>query len=390
MKITKTTITVKELCSGFHDDGDKGVFSYNDRLICRPCYQREYCYTQDKRDAVIDTVRKGFPLNIMYWNRRSDDTFEILDGQQRTLSIAQYVTGGFSIKIDGMDKFYHNLSDEEREQIDNYVLDIYICEGSESEKLEWFKIINIAGETLTDQELLNATYAGPWLSDAKNYLSKRNCVAKQFADGFIKGNPIRQDYLEKALKWIADRDGLESGAKYMAIHQHDEDANDLWIYFQEVIGWAKRMFPSMEKKLTECQEWGILYNKYGNKRFNTNELRKTIDDLLSDEDVTRQAGIIQYVLSERTTRDEKYLSIRTFPEQMKRRVYTNQTKEAQANNKSNCPLCAKQGGTKIYDFADMQGDHVMPWSQGGKTVESNLRMLCKRCNNDKADKLFTF
>jgi len=377
MRITETKIKVSELCQGYTDDGDGGVYGYSGRLCIRPSFQREFCYTDKKRDMVIETVRKGFPLNIMYWNKTGSDTYEVLDGQQRTISLAQYLNGDFAIKINGNDKFFHNLTDNEKQQIKDYELTIYICEGTEEEKLEWFKVINIAGETLTNQELLNATYAGTWLSDAKNYFSKRNCVAGQMADGFIKGNPIRQDYLEKALAWIADRDGLSSGGKYMAIHQHDMDANELWLYFQEVISWAKRMFPNMQKKLTEGQEWGILYNKYRNKQYNTNEMRTVIDKLIQDEDVTKQAGIIPYVLSDRTFADEKYLSIRTFPDQMKRRVYEKQGHK--------CAICMANGIDTEYSFSDMHGDHIIPWSKGGKTVENNLQMLCRSCNAAKGN-----
>lgn len=372
MKITKKTITVRELTENYSDDGDSGVYGYNGRLCIRPEYQRSFVYSDKKRDMVLDTVRKGFPLGLMYWNLKSDDEFECLDGQQRTISISQYVNGDFAIKVNGNDKFFHNLTDTEKNDILNYELEIRVCEGTEEEKLEWFKVINIAGVTLTDQELLNATYPGTWLSDAKNYFSKRNCVAGQFAENFIKGNPIRQDYLEKVLSWIADRDNLESGQKYMAIHQHDKDANDLWLYFQEVISWAKRMFPNMDKKLTDNQEWGILYNKYKTKSYNTNEMRTLIDRLLQDEDVTKQTGIIPYALSNRTKHDEKYLSIRVFSEQMKRRVYEKQEHK--------CAICGN-----VFDFADMQGDHIVPWSKGGRTIEDNLQMLCSTCNNDKSN-----
>lgn len=388
MKIVEQKIKVSELCQGYIDDGDGGVYGYNNgthKLTIRPAFQREFVYKDKQRDAVIDTVRKGYPLNVMYWSKVSDTEFEVLDGQQRTISLGQYLNGDFAVKINGNDKFFHNLTDTEKQQIEDYELTIYICDGTEEEKLEWFKVINIAGETLTNQELLNATYAGPWLADAKNYFSKRNCVAGQFAEGFIKGNPIRQDYLEKALSWIADRDKLESGGKYMAIHQHDADANDLWLYFQEVISWAKRMFPNMDKKLTEGQDWGILYNKFKQNTYNTNEIRSLIDKLLIDEDVTKQTGIIPYVLSDRTRFDEKHLSIRAFSEQMKRRVYEKQTAEAQSKGLSNCPVCAANQISTIYQFDEMQGDHIIPWSQGGRTIESNLQMLCQRCNNDKSN-----
>lgn len=380
MKITEKKIKVSQLCEGYTDDGDGGVYGYDDgihKLTIRPKFQREFVYKDKQRDAVIETVRKGFPLNVMYWSKVSDTEFEVLDGQQRTISLGQYLNGDYAIKINGNDKFFHNMTPTEQQQINDYELTIYICEGSEEEKLEWFKVINIAGETLTNQELLNATYAGPWLSDAKNYFSKRNCVAGKFAENFIKGNPIRQDYLEKALSWIADRDGLDSGGKYMAIHQHDADANELWLYFQEVISWAKRLFPSINKKITEVQDWGILYNKYKSETYNFKELKTLVDKLLVDEDVTKQAGIIPYALSKRTKNDEKHLSLRAFTEQQKMRVYEKQHHK--------CPLCQKNGIETEYSFEEMQGDHIKPWSKGGKTEENNLQMLCRKCNNTKSD-----
>ena len=312
MKITPIQVTIADLTKNYKDDGDGGVFGYDDRLTIRPAYQREFVYKDKQRDLVIDSVMKSRPLNVMYWSKTGKDTYEVLDGQQRTISVAQYVNKDFPIKVNGNDKFFQNLTDTERDQILNYELTVYICEGTEEEKLEWFKIINIAGETLTPQELLNATYTGTWLADAKNYFSKRNCVAGQIADGYIKGNPIRQDYLEKVLSWIADRDDLESGQMYMAIHQHDADANDLWLYFQTVINWAKMLFPKSRKGMTNVQEWGLLYNKYHNKQYNSNTLEADVQRLLMDDDVTKNAGIIPYILSDRTKHDEKLLSIRSF------------------------------------------------------------------------------
>ena len=373
MQITEKKIKVSDLCKNYKDDGDGGVFGYDGKLTIRPAFQREFIYKDKQRDAVIETVRKGFPLNVMYWSKSGNDTYEVLDGQQRTISLGQYINGDYSIKMNGNDRHFFNLTDTEKKQILDYELTVYVCEGSEEEKLEWFRVINIAGEVLTNQELLNATYAGTWLSDAKNYFSKRNCVAGRMAEGFIKGNPIRQDYLEKVLNWIVDRDGLTSISKYMAIHQHDADANDLWLYFQTVINWAKMMFPDMDRKLTEGQEWGLLYNKYKDKAYNTNTLKTDIKRLLEDEDVTKQSGIIPYVLSDRTKHDEKYLSIRAFSEQMKRRVWEKQGHK--------CPICGNE-----FTFEDMQGDHIIPWSKGGKTIEDNLQMLCSRCNNDNSDK----
>ena len=204
------------------------------------------------------------------------------------------------------------MTEDEKEKFLDYKLDVKVCDGTEEEKLEWFKRINIAGLVLTNQELLNATYVGTWLADAKNYFSKRNCVAGQMAEGYIKGNPIRQDYLEKALAWIADRDRLESGQMYMAKHQHDLDANELWLYFQTVINWAKMLFPTARKGVTDVQDWGILYNEFHNKQYNSNNLEADMKRLLMDDDVTKNAGIVRYLLSGRTKHDEKFLSIRHF------------------------------------------------------------------------------
>lgn len=375
MKITPTKIKIRDLVENYKDDGDGGVFGYNNRLTIRPAYQREFVYKEKQRNLVIDSVQKSRPLNVMYWSKTGPDTYEVLDGQQRIISICQYANKDFPIPVNGNAKFFHNLTDEEKEQFLNYELDVYVCEGTEEEKLEWFKIINIAGETLTNQELLNATYTGTWLADAKNYFSKRNCVAGKMAENYIKGNPIRQDYLEKALLWIADRDNLESGQIYMAIHQHDEDANDLWLYFQTVINWAKTLFPTERKGLTDVQDWGILYNKYHAKQYNSNTLETEIQKLLLDDDVTKNSGIIPYVLSEKTKNDEKTLSIRTFSEAMKRRVYEKQ--------KHKCPFCQRSGIETEYEFNEMHGDHIIPWSQGGRTIEENLQMLCQKCNNTK-------
>lgn len=382
MKITKMLITVRELCENYRDDNDDGVYGYDNGthiLVLRPKYQRNFCYSEKKRNAVIDTVMNGFPLGLMYWSKVDDNNFECLDGQQRTISIAQYVNSDFPIKICGNDKFFHNLTNEEKENILNYELEIRVCEGTEAEKLEWFKRINIAGETLTPQELLNATYTGPWLADAKNFFSKRNCVAKQMSDGYLKGNPIRQDLLEKVLSWIADRDSLESGQMYMAQHQNDEDANDLWIYFQQVMNWAKMLFPKVRKGITDSQEWGLLYNKYHqNDTYNIKALNDEIERLIMDDDVTNQKGIIGYVLSKKTQHDEKLLSIRAFSIPQKRRVYEKQ--------EHRCPMCVKNGINTEYEFEEMQGDHIIPWCKGGHTVESNLQMLCRRCNNEKGGK----
>ena len=372
MKITQKQILIKDLVENYKDDGDGGVYAYNNKLIVRAAYNREFVYSYKQASLVIDSVLKDRPLNVMYWSKTGDDTYEILDGQQRTISICQYATGGFPVKIDGNDKFFHNLNETEKEKFLNYNLFIYICDGTESEKLDWFKIINIAGVTLTDQELLNSTYTGTWLSDAKNYFSKRNCVAMQMAEGYLKGNPIRQEVLEKVLAWIADRDGLKDGQAYMAIHQKDKDANEMWIYFDEVISWAKRLFPNRRKGITDAQEWGVLYNKYHDRQYNTNKLEDNIKTLIADDEVGKLSGIIPYVLSDKTKPDEKCLSLRQFSENQKTRAYERQ--------QGLCLICGKH-----FELDEMQGDHKIPWSLGGKTTDDNLQMLCRQCNLDKSD-----
>ena len=373
MKITKTTITVRELFNNYSDKGEDGVVGYDNKLQIRPSYQREFVYQPAQRDAVIHTIRKNLPLNIMYWSKTGDNTYEVLDGQQRTISICQYLNKDFSLNH----QFFHNLTKEEQDQILDYELEIYICEGTEAEKLEWFKIINTPPALLTAQELLNATYTGPWLADAKRYFSKRKAPASQMSDGYLKGNPIRQELLEKVLFWISDKYGFKDKAEYMAQHQHDNDANEIWLYFQSVIYWAKTLFPQPIKGVTDSVDWGVLYNTYHDNSYNSNTLNEEVKRLIMDDDVTNKKGIIPYLLSGRTHHDERCLSIRAFTESQKLRAYERQGHK--------CPICQQHGDETEYEFKDMQGDHVIPWSKGGTTTDDNLQMLCKKCNAAKTD-----
>lgn len=374
MKITKTTITVRELFKNYSDDGEDGVYAFNGKLCVRPSYQRQFVYGDKQRNAVIETVRKNLPLNIMYWSKTGDDTYEVLDGQQRTISICQYLNKDFSLNH----QFFHNLTKEEQDQILDYELEVYICEGTELEKLEWFKIINTPPALLTEQELLNATYTGPWLSDAKKFFSKRNAAAVQMSDKYLKGNPIRQELLSKVLTWIADRDGLNDKQEYMAVHQHDADANDIWVYFQTVINWAKMLFPEPKKGITDSQDWGLLYNRYHNNTYNINTLRQEMRELILDDDVEKKSGIIPYLLSSRTSLDERFLSLRAFTPSQKIKVYEKQ--------EGKCPLCKADGNEQTYNIDDMHADHIIPWSKGGKTTIDNCQLLCKAHNLAKSNK----
>ena len=363
MKIKLFEIAVKNVVDGYIDNDEEGVFGYSGRLNIRPPFQREFIYKDKQRDEVIRTIQKNFPLNIMYWVKSDDGNFELLDGQQRTISFCQFVSGKFPVD----NVYFHSLSKEKQEQILNYELKIYTCEGSYDEKLEWFKIINIAGEVLTNQELRNAVLTGTWLTDAKKHFSKTNCVAYKLASGYLNGSAIRQDYLETALKWISARDNLTI-EEYMSKHQHDENSAELWEYFKSVINWVKATFPTYRGKLMKGLDWGIYYNKYKDKNCDPKAFENRILGLIDDEDVTNQRGIYEYLLDN----NERHLNIRAFSSKMARTAYERQ--------KGICPKCKEH-----FDIEEMQADHITPWSKGGRTSADNCQMLCADCNRRKSD-----
>lgn len=362
MKIQLKELTVRELTSGYKDNAEAGIVGYDARLDIRPPYQREFVYSEKQRNAVIDTVFKGFPLNVMYWAVREDGGFEVIDGQQRTISLCQFVNGDFAFDF----KYFHNLSEDEKAQLLDYRLMIYVCEGTDSEKLAWFKTINIAGEKLTDQELRNAVYAGSWLSDAKRYFSKSGCPAYAMGSKYLNGTPIRQDYLETVLSWIS-KDNIEI---YMARHQHDSNANELWLYFQKVINWVEILFPKTRKEMKGIN-WGDLYNRYAEAYYDSSELEKEVAKLMMDSDVKKKSGIYPYVFDH----DEHHLDIRAFDDNTKREVY-----ERQGGLCAN-PDCPHKG--EILDIDAMEADHITPWKEGGRTVASNCQLLCRDCNRRK-------
>lgn len=354
MKIDLKNISIKDLTNGFKDNLEAGVIGYGGKLDIRPPYQREFVYTGKQRDAVIDTVTKGFPLNVMYWAVREDGNYEIIDGQQRTISICQYVCGEFSFN----DLYFHNLPDDKKEAILNYDLTIYFCEGSDSEKLAWFETINIAGEELYPQELRNAVYHGSWTSDAKRYFSKTGCAAYQIAGDYLNGSAIRQQYLETAIKWI----NANKVNEYMAKNQNKPTAIDLWNYFQAVISWVEATFPN-KRKIMKGLPWGEYYNEYKNLSLDPEKLEIKISSLLQDDDVTNQKGIYAYLLSGK----EKHLNIRAFDDKTKQRAYEKQ--------KGICNKCKEH-----FDMNEMDADHIKLWKDGGKTEDANCQMLCVPCN----------
>lgn len=361
MKIALKEIPIRDVVLGYKNDEIEGVTGYGGKLNIRPKYQREFIYKDAQRDAVIETIRKNFPLNVMYWAENSDGTFEVMDGQQRTISFCEYIVGKFSINY----QYFHNLEKEEKEQILDYKLMVYICEGTDKEKLDWFKIINIAGMKLSDQELRNAIYTGEWLTDAKKYFSKPSCYALQKSvSKYLKGDAIRQDYLETALDWISNG-RIED---YMAMHQNKPHANELFLYFKRVIDWVEVIFPVYRKEMKGVA-FGRLYNLFKETEINPQVLEEEISVLLKDEDVTSKPGIYSYVL----TREEKHLSIRAFSDA--------QISESYERQKGICVKCQEH-----FEQHEMEADHIMPWSEGGRTVADNCQMLCKGCNRKKSYK----
>ena len=365
MQIEERKVTVGEVCEDYLNDAEEGVTGYADRLDIRPKYQREFVYKPAQRDEVVRTVMRGLPLNVMYWAKTGDDSYEVLDGQQRTISLCEYVDGNFSVD----ERYFYNLPEDEQQQILDYQLFVYVCDGTDSEKLAWFRIINIAGEKLTDQELRNAVYAGSWTTSAKRYFSKSNCPASAYGDhDYLKGSSIRQEYLETALSWIADRDHTTIEG-YMARHQHDATAVQLWNYYRSVIDWVQAIFPKYRKEMKGIA-WGVLYNRHGDRAgLDPVTIETEVARLYGDEDVTKKSGIYEYVL----TGNERLLSIRAFDRRDAQAAY--------AKQQGVCPYCGEH-----FEFKRMQADHIVPWSQGGRTVSDNCQMLCRDCNLRKSDK----
>jgi hypothetical protein len=361
MKIELKEMFVSNVVSGYKDSAEDGVVGYNGKLNIRPSYQREFIYKDKQRDSVINTVRNDFPLNVMYWVESGNETFEVMDGQQRTISICQYINGDYSINY----QYFHNLTETEQQQILDYKLMIYICDGTDKEKLDWFKIVNIAGEQLTPQELRNAVYTGEWLTEAKKYFSKSGCPAYSIAEDYLKGSAIRQDYLETAIRWIASKEGKEV-EDYMAEHQHDTNANELWLYFNSVITWLKVIFPNYRREMKGL-EWGVFYNKFAVGKYDPKTLEQRVIELMEDEDVTKISGIYEYLLDG----DERHLSIRKFTDKMKRIAYEKQ--------EGVCSHCKEH-----FELSEMEADHITPWRAGGKTTIENCQVLCEKCNRMKS------
>ena len=407
MEIVPKNITLRELFDGYVNKEEDGVVGYHGRLDIRPKFQREFIYPLKDQIAVIDTVKKGFPLNAMYWavardnngnkilDENGEETYELMDGQQRIISICEFLSNKFFVNFQKFSNIQQSQPDIAK-NILNYPLQIYICDGEISDKLDWFRTINIAGKTLTEQELLNAQYVGEWLTKVKEYFSKRGCNAGKYtvirnhnASDYLDGSAIRQEYLSTVLKWIADYQCLtprtEAGDTYMATHQGDVDAGEIKSYYTGVMDWVGGKFKCYRKEMKGLP-WGMFYNQFHRGECTGNLIEKTADEiedailtLIEDDEVQSVKGIYEYIIDGK----EKHLSLRQFDDKIANKVYEKQ------NHK--CPYCDASIGGHTYDngrteyeFKEMEADHIIPWSKGGKTEEENCQLLCKWHNGHKS------
>lgn len=386
MKTTlRTDITIRDICEGFvyNELEGKGLFGLNGKLTIQPEYQRNYIYADGRRDvAVIDSVLKGFPLGLIYFNQVGDN-YEVLDGQQRITSLGRFVTHKLAIKDkNGMEQYIDGLDEVERERVLNTPLLIYICEGDEPEIKEWFKTINIVGIPLTQQEIRNAVYSGPFVNALKEEFSNSQNPFIQKWSAYIKGTVNRQEFLERALDWVSH--GNIEG--YMSQNRQKKDITQVKTYFNTVIDWASGVFKDVLPEMCGLQ-WSRLYEEYHNKPYNVDAVSKRVHELYADPYVTNHRGVFEYILG--GEQDKSLLNVRVFDQATIARVFAKQTQAAKKKGVSNCPDCALQGGnnsTRLYRISEMDADHVTAWSKGGTTSESNCRMLCRHHNRSKGNK----
>lgn len=384
MEIKRTAVTIRELCEGYVNDTEtdieRGVYAYGGKLCVRPAFQRSFVYDKKQENAVIDTAMKGFPLNVMYWVDNGDGTYDCLDGQQRTISLCNFVDGLSHFKApwfnNNRESYIHTIermNPEMAEAFYNYELEVYICKGTKSERMEWFRTINIAGEELYEQELRNANYVGPWLTDAKRHFSKASpsstakCPAERVGDKYTNKNANRQEILEQVISWIVDSNEDEDICQYMEDHVNDKDASELWTYFNNVIDWITEVFPGVYDKGMKSVNWGKLYNHYKDEDLDPDEISAKFDELIEFK-ATKEldvsvAKICEYCI----TRDEKLLKHRQFSEPQRSTLYKRQN--------GICPDCGQH-----FIKSEMHAHHIVPWYNGGITDLTNGVMLCKECH----------
>lgn len=382
----QTEITVEDICDGFvyNELEGKGLFGLSGKLTIQPEYQRNYIYADGKRDvAVIESILKGYPIGLIYFNKVSANNFEVLDGQQRITSFGRFVTNKFAIKDEnGMEQYFSGIAKDKQEKILNTKLLIYECEGSESEIKEWFKTINIAGVPLNNQELLNAVYSGQFVTLCKEEFSNSQNANIQKWSAYISGSVNRQDFLERALDWVSKG----NIGDYMSRHRNDNNINEVKNYFNSVIDWVSTVFTDVESEMRGL-EWGRLYETYKKQPYDPKDISKKVKELYADPYVKNRKGVFEYILG--GSIDTKLLQVRVFDEATKKSVYAKQTKVAEEKGISNCPLCSIGNNTnkiKIWKLKEMDADHVTAWSKGGATEKENCEMLCKTHNRAKGNK----
>jgi 5-methylcytosine-specific restriction endonuclease McrA len=387
MKTTlRTDITVKDICAGFiyNELDGKGLFGLSGRLTIQPEYQRNYIYADGKKDvAVIDSILKGYPLGLIYFNKLNDNSLEVLDGQQRITSFGRFVTNKFANKDEnGMEQYFSGIATDKQTKILEAKLLIYECEGTETEIKQWFRTINIAGVPLNNQELLNAVYSGPYVTLGKEEFSNSNNSNIQKWSAYVSGSANRQEFLECALEWVS-KGNIE---KYMSLHRTDTNIVELKTYFNSVIDWVSGVFADVESEMRGL-EWGRLYETYHKKAYNPTAVSSEVKQLYGDSYIKNRKGIFEYILGGSV--DTKLIDIRIFDDATKKSVYAKQTSEAENKGESNCPHCSlghDANNSKIWKLADMDADHVAAWSKGGETDAKNCQMLCKTHNRAKGNR----
>jgi hypothetical protein len=386
--ILKTKITIKDICEGFvyNELEGKGLFGLSGKLTIQPEYQRNYIYASDggkKEMAVIESVLKGYPIGVIYFNKVDANKLEVLDGQQRITSLGRFVTDKFAIKDEnGMEQYFNGMAKDKQNKILKATLLIYECEGKESEIKEWFKTINIAGIPLNNQELLNAVYSGPFVTLCKEEFSNSQNANIQKWSAYVSGSANRQEFLECALDWVSKG----NIGNYMSRHRFDKNINELKKYFNSVIDWVSSVFTDVEGEMRGLK-WGRLYEEYHKKSYSPSKVSAEVQRLYADPYVKNHRGVFEYILGGSV--DTKLLEVRIFDEATRKTVYAKQTAKAQKKGESNCPLCSighDANKSKIWSLSEMDADHVSAWSKGGVTSIRNCQMLCKTHNGAKGNR----
>jgi hypothetical protein len=388
MKTELKTFMVSEIADGFvyNEFEGKGLYGLSGSLTIQPEYQRNYIYADGKRDvAVIDSLLRGYPLGLVYFNKLEDGSLEVLDGQQRITSFGRFVTGKFAIEDEnGMPQYFGGLAENQKQQILNSEILVYECQGTESEIKKWFETINIAGVPLNRQELLNAIYSGPFVTKGKEEFSNSQNANIQKWSAYVKGSANRQEFWETALEWVSgDKDNI---GEYMSKHRFDADISEVKTYFNTVIDWVSTVFLDVESEMRGL-EWGRLYETYHKNSYNPSKLSERLHELYGDAYVKNRKGIWEYLLG--GEKDKNLLDVRVFDEATKKAQYVKQTSKAEAKGVSNCPLCANgdnDNKTRIWKIQEMDADHVEAWSKGGATASENCQMLCKTHNRAKGNR----